>query len=96
MSKSYCPATHPIFDESISINVPDLATLTSNQMAGTQLGILIVALSVGVATPGDDLMNSLLKFSRLSEFHTSMPAGGIDRSLGVAGGETSPRDAMRP
>jgi hypothetical protein len=52
----------PIFNEFVAVQVPNAATLTALDVDGRELGVLIVALCIGVSATGYQRTEPILEF----------------------------------
>ncbi len=58
MAETDGAVAHAVFDELVSIDVPDPAPLAALDEAGRQHGILVVAFRIGMAAAGNDRMGA--------------------------------------
>jgi hypothetical protein len=58
MPKRYSAQAHSVFDEFISVHIPDVAALSADDERGGLLGKLIVALGVGMSATGNNGMGA--------------------------------------
>jgi hypothetical protein len=60
---------HSVFDELVAVDVPDVAALAALNQERGLLGILIIALGVGMGTTGNQRVESLPQAVGFGEFH---------------------------
>lgn len=65
MAKRNSAQTHSIFNELVSIYIPNMTAFTSNNEGRRAFGVLIVSFGVGMATARYQFMTFQLKYFRV-------------------------------
>ena len=79
MAQGYRPNTHSIFDELVSIDVPDMTTFTFYNKSGRALRVLVIAFRVRMAPARNKRVRLLLQSFGSLQVHFMLPLPGMLR-----------------
>ena len=86
MPQGYGAKPHAILDEFIAVNIPNMATFTSDNKSGSKFWILVIAFRVCVATSRNKCVRFLLQLFGALEFHSPTSSTGHSSNASQAHG----------